>query len=291
MLHRRYARACAALLLFPALLAAQGVQPPVVAESPVARACLDDAGVTGTILLHDLQRNSWVAGHAERVDRALLPASTFKVFSSLALLEAGVLATKLSVIPWDSVTRDRTETNRDLTLQEAFRLSSLAHFQVGVRRLPPGFMRRFLDDVGYGNRDLSGGDDHFWIDGGLRISPRQQVGFLKRLFRNALPVSPRTTQVVKEMMAIEETPTWVLRAKTGLTTVPDPGSIGWWVGWVERGARVTFFATVLESAAPAADFAAKRLSVTRCALERTGALPGAGTDRRPSGDGHAPDAR
>lgn len=274
MLRRRRAAASSILLLaLPAVLAAQVAQQPPVTESPVARACLDDAGVTGTILLHDLQRNTWVGGHAERADRALLPASTFKVFSSMALLEAGVLATKYSVIPWDSVTRDRAETNRDLTLQEAFRLSSLAHFQVGVRRLPPGFMRRFLDDVGYGNRDLSGGDDHFWIDGGLRISPRQQVGFLKRLFRNALPVSPRTTQVVKEMMAIEETPAYVLRAKTGLTTVPDPGSIGWWVGWVERGARVTFFATVLESAAAPADFAARRLAVTRCALERTGALP------------------
>ena len=278
MPRRRCACLCSALVLtLPALLGAQGAQQPTVTESAAVRGCLEEGGITGphtgTILLHDLQRNSWVAGRAERVDRALLPASTFKVFSSLALLEAGVLATKLSVIPWDSVTRDRAETNRDLTFQEAFRLSSLAHYQVGVRRLPPGFMRRFLDDVGYGNRDLSGGDDRFWIDGGLRISPRQQVAFLKRLFRSALPVSPRTTQVVKEMMAIEETPTYVLRAKTGLTTVPDPGSIGWWVGWVERGARVTFFATVLESATPPADFAARRLAVTRCALERTGALP------------------
>jgi beta-lactamase class D len=261
-------------LAVPAIAQAQpGAQQPVVAESPAARSCLDEAQVAGTILLHDLQRNTWVAGRAERVDRALLPASTFKILSSMALLEAGVVATKKGVIPWDSVVRDRAETNRDLTLEEAFRLSSLAHFQVGVRRLPPGFLRRFLDDVGYGNRDMTGEPDRFWIDGGLRISPRQQVALLKRLFRNALPVSPRTTQVVKEMMAIEETPTYVLRAKTGLTTVPDPGSIGWWVGWVERGGRVTFFATVLESSAPPADFAARRLAVTRCALERTGALP------------------
>jgi beta-lactamase class D len=261
-------------LAVPAIARAQpGALQPVVAESPAARSCLDEAQVAGTILLHDLQRNTWVAGRAERVDRALLPASTFKILSSMALLEGGVLATKKGVIPWDSVVRDRAETNRDLTLEEAFRLSSLAHFQVGVRRLPPGFLRRFLDDVGYGNRDMTGEPDHFWIDGGLRISPRQQVALLKRLFRNALPVSPRTTQVVKEMMAIEETPAYVLRAKTGLTTVPDPGSIGWWVGWVERGTRVTFFATVLESAVPPADFAARRLAVTRCALERSGVLP------------------
>lgn len=261
-------------LALPAIAQAQPTpQQPVVAESPAARSCLDEAQVAGTILLHDLQRNTWVAGRAERVDRALLPASTFKILSSMALLEAGVVATKKGVIPWDSVVRDRAETNRDLTLEEAFRLSSLAHFQVGVRRLPPGFLRRFLDDVGYGNRDMTGEPDRFWIDGGLRISPRQQVALLKRLFRNALPVSPRTTQVVKEMMAIEETPAYVLRAKTGLTTVPDPGSIGWWVGWVERGGRVTFFATVLESSAPPADFAARRLAVTRCALERSGVLP------------------
>ena len=159
-------------LALPAIAQAQPTpQQPVVAESPAARSCLDEAQVAGTILLHDLQRNTWVAGRAERVDRALLPASTFKILSSMALLEAGVVATKKGVIPWDSVVRDRAETNRDLTLEEAFRLSSLAHFQVGVRRLPPGFLRRFLDDVGYGNRDMTGEPDRFWIDGGLRISP------------------------------------------------------------------------------------------------------------------------
>ncbi len=61
-------------------------------------------------------------------------------------------------------------------------------------------MQQFIDAVGYGNGNISGGIDEFWLTGDLRISPREQVDFLVRLYRGALPFSPTTMAMVKEMM-------------------------------------------------------------------------------------------
>ncbi|MDP2379722.1 MAG: hypothetical protein Q8M35_04405, partial [Pseudohongiella sp.] len=71
------------LLSAASLLHAQ----PEVEELPAARATLDASGFKGTTLIYDLNNQRWMAGHAELVDTEALPASTFKLFSSLVALE------------------------------------------------------------------------------------------------------------------------------------------------------------------------------------------------------------
>jgi beta-lactamase class D len=133
-------------------------------------------------------------------------------------------------------------------------------------------MQHFIDAVGYGNRDLTGGIDEFWLTGGLQISPREQVDLLARLYRGDLPFSPATMATVREMMLNESTDRYLLRAKTGWAILPDAVNVGWWVGWVEREAGALFFATVLEATAPDDTFGPARQGVTRRALEDLGVL-------------------
>ena len=95
-------------------------------------------------------------------------------------------------------------------------------------------MQHFIDAVRYGNRDISGGIDKFWLTGGLRISPREQVDFLVRLYRGDLPFSATAMKIVREMMGTEETTKHTVRAKTGWAVLPEAENVGWWVGWVER---------------------------------------------------------
>ena len=47
--------------------------------------------------------------------------------------------------------------------------------------------KEYLTRIQYGNADLSGGVDRFWLDGALRISAMEQVDFLRKLYRNELP--------------------------------------------------------------------------------------------------------
>jgi beta-lactamase class D len=227
----------------------------------------------GTVLVYDLNEESYLAGHAERVDRQLIPASTFKVFSSLVALETGVIANPETVIKWDGRTRSRPEINKDLDLQEAFRVSAVPHYQELVRRIGSERMQEFIDAVGYGNGDISGGIDQFWLAGGLRISPREQIDFLVRLSQGTLPFSAKTMEMVKGMMVSEQTTEYTIRSKTGWGVPTEDSHVGWWVGWVERASGVHVFATALETRTPGETFGSTRQSVTREVLAQLGVLP------------------
>lgn len=278
-------------------LQAQAPAGDPVRELPAARASIHATGFDGTVLVRSLRPDpdddggqprsrdpgsrdfptelgaeTFGAGHAERVDRRLIPASTFKIFNSLVAIETGVVAGPDTNLEWDGITRGRTELNRDLDLRTAFRISAVPHYQELARQIGPERMQEFIDAVGYGNRDISGGIDQFWLTGDLRISPREQVHFLTRLLRDELPFSPGTMAMVREMMETERTARHLVRSKTGWAVGPDDRNVGWWVGWVERGSDVHVFATVLEATTPDETFGPEREAVTRRVLEELGVL-------------------
>lgn len=259
-----------ALVVFFVATPAEAQEP--IPELLVARQAIDATGFNGAMLIYDSRQNRYQAGHAERIDRQLVPASTFKIFNSLVALETGVVAGAETVIRWDGIVRERTELNRDLDFRTAFRISALPHYQELARRIGLDRMQQFIDTVGYGNRDLSGGIDQFWLTGGLRISPREQVDFITRLYRGDLPFSQETMATVREMMVNERTDSQVLRAKTGWAILPEAANVGWWVGWVEHESKVFVFATVLEATSPDGTFGTARQVVTRRVLENIGVL-------------------
>ncbi|MDO8910028.1 MAG: penicillin-binding transpeptidase domain-containing protein [Pseudohongiella sp.] len=264
-------------VVFVSLFAASVViaQPAVegVEELPEARAALDATGFTGTTLIYDLNNERWMAGHAELVDTAALPASTFKLFSSLAALETRVIHGADEIIAWDGVTRSRTETNADMSLRDAFRISSVPHYQHLVREIGAGRMGVLLREARYGNMDMDGGLETFWLSGDLRITPRQQIEFMVRLHKADLPFRPEVIRVVKDIAMMEDTESYKLRAKTGLAETGDRENTGWWVGWVETGDNVYFFATLLLAQNPDDTFVPKRISVSRQILSQLGILP------------------
>ena len=235
-------------------------------ELPELRAILDSTGFTGTVLVYDLTKDKYSAIGSAAAGRGHIPASTFKIFNALVALETGVVTDATTIIKWDGVTRERAELNRDRDLATAFRLSAVPHFQLLARSIGAVRMQHYVDAVSYGNRDLSGGLDQFWLSGGLRISPLEQIRFLVRLYRSELPFSERAMATVRRIMEVERTATSVLRAKTGWAVLPDGRNVGWWVGWVERGPDTYFFASVIESPRNAGAFGAARTDVPRAVL-------------------------
>ena len=262
-------RALLCLTALLVILPRASAQQSVVEFQP-ARDALDASGFDGTILIYDLRADSYLAGHGGKSDTRFIPASTFKVFSSLVALETEIIDSKSAVMAWDGVLRERSEINRDLDLQTAFRLSAVPHYQQLVRRIGTERMQQFIDKVGYGNRDISGGIDRFWLSGGLRISPREQVEFLTRLYHGDLPFSSDTMSAVKAMMVTEQTDDYVLRTKTGWAVIDDTDNTGWWIGWIEKSSNVYVFATVLRTSTPGTDFGAARIAVTRTIFDALG---------------------
>ena len=107
-------------------------------------------------------------------------------------------------------------------------------------------MKYWLDKANYGNADISGGIDKFWLSGGLRISTEQQIDFLKRLHDNTLPFSQKPMDIVKNIMIAKDTLGYVVRAKTGWGK-QDNKDIGWYVGYVEKENKVYYFANCIQT--------------------------------------------
>jgi beta-lactamase class D len=43
-------------------------------------------------------------------------------------------------------------------------------------------MRKMVNDLDYGNNDISSGLDTYWLCGSIQISINEQIDFLKRLY-------------------------------------------------------------------------------------------------------------
>lgn len=235
----------------------------------------DSAAVTGSFVLHDLGRDHWVFIDSAQAEVATLPASTFKIFSSLYALESGIAADADAVFTWDGTDYGRPEVNRDLSLREALKVSAYWVHRDIARRAGGTGLKHWLDTVGYGNADTSGGFDRCWVRGNLRITPREQVDLLERLHRNELPFSQRSMDIVKEITMQEDTLGYELHGKTGWAMDND-GSIGWFVGWVEKADSTGpfFFANRIQTRDTLSEtFGPARRAIALEVLRRVGVLP------------------
>ncbi len=120
------------------------------------------------------------------------------------------------VFKWDGVTRSIEPWNRDHTLRSAIAASVVPVYQEIARKIGPERMQKYLDMFDYGNRKIGGGIDQFWLTGDLRIDPMQQIDFVDRLRRGALPVSKRSQDLVRDIMPVTKVGNATIRAKTGL---------------------------------------------------------------------------
>lgn len=215
--------------------------------------------VRGSFILHDLGRDHWIFVDSSQADSATLPASSFKIFSSLYGLESGVVQDADEVFVWDGTDYGRPEVNRDLTLRDAMRVSAYWVHRDIARRAGPDLFKRWLDTIPYGNADTTGGYDKAWVRGNLLITPREQVLWLGRMLQGGSPFSDRSIGIVKDITLQQDTLGHRLHGKTGWA-MGDFGSVGWFIGWVERsdGSGPYVFAnrvmtrdTLSESFAPA----------------------------------------
>jgi beta-lactamase class D len=199
------------------------------------------------------------------------PCSTFKIPNSLIALDSGVAPDAAFSVPYDPV-RDGEQHGAwslDQDLRSALRVSAAWYYREIARRVGVERMRGYLDRFDYGNRDMGGGIDGFWIGGGLAISPEEQVRFLQRFRENKLGVDLRKTQMVRELLLLESGDTYRWFGKTGTCVDRTHGPVAWHVGFVERGAAVTYYALQM-SGGSVAELFRKRPAVIRGKLSQAG---------------------
>ena len=200
----------------------------------------------GSFVLLDNRSGNYTVYNKEQLSQPFTPASTFKICNSLIGLETGVIPHENFVIKWDSIPHWNADWNKDHSLKEAFKNSTVWYYQELARRVGGDRTNYWLHKSNYGNKDTSGGIDMFWLKGGLRISPLEQIDFLKKLYHDELPFSKRSMDLVKQIMFIDEQEDVKLYGKTGWG-FQDDLDIGWFVGFLETKDNVYFFANCVQT--------------------------------------------
>ncbi len=235
-------KALFAIMLAGLMLAAQAhaqIRPGPDTLDPVLAA----EGATGTILVRRLSDGAEWTGGGERVERRMLPASTFKIVNSLIILETGAVSDRdVDVVAWDGVARS-SGWDQDQTLRTAFRRSAVWAFQHWAREVGHARMSELVARLNYGNARIGEADevDRFWLEGPLAVSAREQVDFLQRLHARGLPLRPEVQGAVIDIRQHRQGEGWTLFGKTGWAIRDEP-DYGWYVGWLETETDTWLFA-------------------------------------------------
>ena len=232
-------------------------------------------GIDGTFVFYDLRRQIEIVEYPDRSKLRFTPCSTFKIPNTLIALEAGTATGPLMEMKWDEKKHPKEpwwdtvlkpmniHWDRDHTLRSAFQHSCVWFFRELARKTGRETMQSFLNKFDYGNKDISGGIDLFWIESTLKISAVEQVAFLKKLVQNTLPIGEKTRADALEVFEREKKENSVLYAKTG-----GGDGIGWFVGFIESGKDNYIFA--FNMAGTFEETAKKRVELSTKMLQELG---------------------
>ena len=112
-----------------------------------------------------------------------------------------------------------------------------------TRRLGAKSFAGYVSKFGYGNMDVSGnagkdnGLTHSWINSSLKISPVEQIAFLRRLLAGKMPVSAKAHEMTRAIMPSFQAGGWTVQGKTGSTRLGNDGNGQALAGLVRRLGR------------------------------------------------------
>ena len=233
---------------------------PCLAQPPGKRSCV--------VVVEGGTARRWI-GSAEECATRLSPASTYKIPHALIGLETGVI-TETTVEKWDGVKHpDQPKWNEDHTVLSAMRPSVLWFFQAMAPRIGAARAHEWLQRFHYGNTDTSGPITEYWINGRLRISPDEQLTFVKKFYDAGLPISnahldalrgaldqaPGTVENARGLTTLDANwpPGVSLNSKTGATTIASGESVSWLVGELTVNRRKVVFASAVWRSSGAVD--------------------------------------
>jgi beta-lactamase class D len=241
----------------------------------------DDNKVDGCFGLWDNAQNQFSIYNLKRFrDTAYLPASTFKIFNSLAALSTGKIFSDTVIVPWDGIYRrgpggDTMKAwNKNMNMREAFAVSNVGFYQEMARRIGKDTMQMLLDSIKYGNHKIGGPVDSFWLNNSLKITADEELGFVKKLFFKQLPFQNREQEIVKDLMIREKTDKYILAYKTGWGKTEKGTQLGWIVGWIEENRHVYFFSMNVETPDKDVDMITVRLNILKGILKQMGFFEG-----------------
>ena len=186
--------------------------------------------IEGTVVVSSIDNGFEKTYNPQRASKKFSPASTFKILNTLIGLKYKVINSKDSVFKWDGIKRGLSAWNQDHTLESAFKVSCVWCYQNIANEVGLLSYSKELKAVSYGNENVREPVDLNWLNGQLKISANEQVGFLKKIVMASLPYVPEQISILKNIMLVESRSNYALYAKSGWTGAKL--AVGWYVGYV-----------------------------------------------------------
>jgi beta-lactamase class D len=219
----------------------------------------DEYNVDGMFVLYDPKNKKYLFYNKSLYHQPATPASTFNITNALVGLEEGSIKDEHSVFTWSGRKYSNPIACQDLDLETAFKYNIDWWFwrlrlKTGAKK-----MKYWLDKIEYANlaapetidsfKVTPFGVDSFWVvSGALRITPAQQLEFIKRFYYEQLSFSKRSTDIVKRILFEKDTAGCKIYGKRGSYRLRGENKyIGWFVGYVETKDNVYFFVNYLQS--------------------------------------------
>jgi beta-lactamase class D len=177
------------------------------------------------------------------------PNSTFKIPLTYISFEEKVFATVSTPIPWDHKNYVTPQHNQNQTPQSWISDSVVWVSRIVTRKVGKGKLQTYINKLNYGNKDINGGLEKFWLDSSLKISADEQVQFLKLLWNDDKIFSAATREKAKKILFVEKLSDGTeIYGKTGTGCLEAKCSSragkqhGWFVGVMVLDGEPSFFA-------------------------------------------------
>lgn len=222
--------------------------PPLPESATVER--LSDSAFKmdsqNSLILYDTVKNKYSVYNESAAYQRFSPDSTYKLWSGLFGLETGIIKPEQNQLIWDKTVYPFTAWNRNQGLQEALTNSTNWYFQQLDTQLGKAQLSKEFSAIHYGNGNLLGSVDDYWLESSLKIAAVEQVQLIKKLFNNELKFSKQHVQFMKEALKLETGASYTLYGKTGTGKKQNQENRGWFIGLVETSDNTYYFACHLQ---------------------------------------------
>lgn len=234
-------------------------------------------------IIYDLEKEKIIKEDGD-IQTQESPCSTFKIALSLMGFDSRILKNE-NVPEWQYKDEYKAEFDFwrcEQTPKSWIKKSCIWYSQVLTSILGPEKFQNYVNSFCYGNKDVSGnpgkndGLSRSWLCSSLKISPIEQIEFLKKLLKKTLPVSEYAHEQTQNLLYISDfADNWKLYGKTGGGIYPanQPvrsslgedanhvssvgwfarrscvSSVGWFVGWItnKQTNKTLIFAYLIKS--------------------------------------------
>lgn len=204
-------------------------------------------GYTGSFVLYDPSNEHYQIYNREMSERRISPNSTYKIYSALFALEENIISPNNDEQAWDGTVYPYEEWNTDQDLSTAMSRSVNWYFQSFDQKMGREKLQAYIGQIKYGNENLSGQLDRYWMESSLKISPIEQVELLNALEENAFGFKEESIRAVKKSIFISEQESGRLYGKTGTGMINGKNVNGWFIGFVEQDDHTYYFASAIQN--------------------------------------------